>query len=83
MNKVGRPKEKVYPKLALPAYFKGALFSHLRRHKKVEVVGFGTFELVKIPSRKMYHNFSGKKRILKGYNKLKFSQSPVLKKQIS
>lgn len=79
----GRPKENVYPKLALPPYFKGALFSHLKRSKKVEVIGFGTFELVKIPPRKMYHNFSNKERTLKGYTKLKFTQSHTLKQKIS
>ena len=81
--KKGRPKENVYPKLALPPFFKGALFSHLKRHKKVEVVGLGTFEIVKIKPRKMYHNFSGEERTLKGYKKLKFTQSTALKKQIS
>lgn len=79
----GRPKENIYPQLSLPTYFKGALFSHLKRSKKVEVVGLGTFELVKIPARKMFHNFSGKERTLKGYTKLKFTQSHSLKQKIS
>lgn len=83
MKTKGRPKEKVYPKLTLPPYFKGSLFSHLTQHDKVEVVGLGTFEVVKIPPRKMYHNFSGKVRILKGYKKLKFVQSHDLKQKIS
>ena len=83
MTKSGRPKEKIYPKLTLPPYFKGALFSHLRQHDKVEVIGLGTFELVKIKPRKMFHNFSGKERVLKGYNKLKFVQSQQLKAKIT
>lgn len=81
--KMGRPKEKVYPKLTLPTYFKGALFSQLKRSEKVEIVGLGVFTIVKIPDRKMFHNFSGKRRMLKGYNKLKFTQSHSLKEKIS
>ena len=68
--------------MKLPTYFKGTLFSHLSQHDKVEVVGLGTFEIVEIPPRKMYHNFTGKVRILKGYRKLKFVQSNDLKKKL-
>lgn len=83
MKKSGRPKEKIYPVLSLPPYFKGSLFSHLKIHDKVEVAGLGTFSLVKIAPRKMYHNFSDKERVLKGYVKLKFTQSPLLKKKLT
>lgn len=82
MNKRG-PKPKKYPKLKLPTYFKGTLFAQLKTSDRVEVVGFGTFQIVKIPSRKMFHNFSGKERIIKGYTKLKFTQSPLLKYALS
>lgn len=83
MKKSGRPKEKIYPVLTLPPYFKGSLFSHLKIHDKVEITGLGTFELVKIKPRKMYHNFSDKERVLKGYTKLKFTQSAQLKAKLS
>ena len=57
--------------------------------EKVEVAGLGTFQIVRIPPRKLLHKFSwgreADKRIVQaeGYYKLKFTQSPDLKKKLT
>lgn len=82
VKKSGRPRVKVYPQIKLPRHFKGTLFSQLAQHERVEIIGLGTFEVVKIKGREMYHNFSGKNRHFPAYNRLKFTQSKNLKAEL-
>lgn len=77
-KKKGRPKLKVYPKLYRPTAEE--LFAALAESKVVEIDHIGIFEIVKIPRKIIFHNFSKRKRVIHGYNKLKFTQSPELKK---
>lgn len=50
---------------------------------KVHVLGLGTFEVVEIKSRRLYHNFSGKVKRIKAYKRLKFSQEADIKKKLT
>lgn len=78
----GRPK--TIPTLKFPRAFEIKLWELLvNAGGKVEVAGHGTFELVKIPQKKTYHNFSKRTRIVKGYRKLKFTQSGKLKESLT
>lgn len=52
-------------------------------HGIVEVAGVGSFAVVKIPQKKIFHNFSKRTRIIKAYAKLKFTQAPSLKAQLT
>jgi|JI8StandDraft_1071087.scaffolds.fasta_scaffold00207_8 nucleoid DNA-binding protein len=75
-NKVGRPR-KIYPKVQMSTELKQALYS--LRDGKLEVEGLGVFEIVRIPSKVIFHNFSKRMRKIAGYNKMKFTQSKELK----
>ena len=79
---MARPKKNIIPVMTLPPKFKGELFAQLETGK-VEIAGLGTFEIVKIPQKRLYHNFSGKNRVIKGYRKLKFVQSHELKASLT
>ena len=76
---MARPKTKILTEISLPPHFKGTLFSYLYKGQKVNVRGLGIFELVDIPDRQMFHNFSKETRTIKGYKRLKFTQSHQLK----
>lgn len=63
--------------------FVKSVLKSAKKGEKVKVDGFGTFEVVTIPARKIFHNFSGKTKRLASYKRLKFSQSKKLKKDLS
>lgn len=63
--------------------FKRQLFTHIDKGVSVFVPGFGIFSVKAMPRKKIYHNFSKRTRVLAGYNKLKFTQSPELKKRLT
>lgn len=64
--------------LSLPPAFRRKLFDMLE-NGKVYITDFGTFEIVDIPSKVFYHNFSKRLRKIKAFRKLKFIQNHILK----
>lgn len=79
-TKKGRPR--LQPDMAYPSAFAEELFKRLEAGKVI-VEGFGTFEVVRIPQKKLLHNFSGRTRIVRAYSKLKFTQSAELKEALT
>jgi len=79
---MARPKSKIVRKVSLPPNWIGAFFHHLYEAGSVDVPGFGTFSVIDIPRRITFHNFSGRNRVIPAYKRLKFTQSPALKKQL-
>lgn len=80
---MARPKTKIIKTVKAPRHFKGALLARLYESRVVEVPGIGTFQLVEIKPSKHFHNFSGKVRTFPGYTRLKFTQSPDLKAELT
>lgn len=78
---MARPKIYNYPKIKCPKTYE--LFALLSEHRKVEIEALGLFEIVRIPKKTIFHNFSKRKRVIEAYNKLKFTQSPELKKLLA
>lgn len=78
----GRPKKTVPTVHKLPPAFQQSLLAALA-HGPVELAGFGTFSVVKIPRKILFHNFSQRRRVIDGYLKLKFTQSPEMKATLS
>lgn len=54
----------------------------LYEDKKVRLLGIGTFELRKIKSRKLFHNFSNKVITIPKYKKIHFTPSLTIKNKI-
>lgn len=80
---MARPKKHIVPVLKLPPKFKTELFCLLGAGQKVEIDGLGVFEIKRIPQKTLFHNFSGRRRVIKAYKKLKFTQSAELKKTLT
>ena len=79
-TKLGRPKKNILTSIKLPKSFRLKLFHYLvDLNEKVEVEGLGIFEIVDIPEKKTFHNFSQTFKVVKGYKKLKFTQSGDMK----
>ena len=79
---MARPRKHIIPEIEIPSVIHRSLFMYLKEGP-VNVKGLGRFEVVQIPQKKLFHNFSGRTRIMKAYGKLKFTQSPELKEQLS
>ena len=54
----------------------------LKKKGKVVVGGLGTFEIVKIKPRTLYHNTAKRELTTKAYNKVKYTPTKVLKSLI-
>ena len=79
---MGRPIKNIVRTLDVPD-LKKMLLNAVMNGDKVEVIGLGTFEIVHIPQKKVFHNFSKRTRVIKAYNKLKFTQSSLLKEHLT
>lgn len=80
---MSRPRTNIISTYTLPSGWIGGFFRVLYARGAVEIPGLGTFTIVEIKERKTYHNFSGSEIVLPAYRKLKFTQSPALKKRLS
>ncbi len=80
---MARPRTKIIKKYHLPTGWTGGFFRALYDAGVIEVPGLGTFMVVDIKERETFHNFSGKTVVLPAYRRLKFTQSPTLKKRLS
>lgn len=74
---MARPRKPIQT-LPFDPKFKRKLMSMLEKGK-VEIPAFGVFEVVRIPQKTLYHNFSQRTRTIQSYKKLKFKQSKLLK----
>lgn len=80
---MSRPRTKITKKYHLPTGLLGGFFKTLYEAGELEVVGLGTFTVVSIKARRTFHNFSKTEIVLPAYKRLKFTQSPSLKKRLS
>lgn len=48
------------------------IYSLLKKHKRVRVLGLGTFEVRKVKEKKSYHNFSNKVIKIPAHNRIHF-----------
>lgn len=79
---MARPKTNILPSIPASSRMTEVIRA-AEVHGEIEVKGVGVFEIVEIPQKKLYHNFSKRTRIVKAYKKLKFTQSPTLKKTLT
>lgn len=80
-------KQSGLPSFRVRAYLKGVreiIGETLRDGEKIELTGFGSFKLLKLPSRKVQTNFNGKKQTitLAATTSPDFSIAPSLQEQI-
>lgn len=79
--KVGRKTKGT--DMALPDSDVTAITRFIRKNGKVNIGGLGTFEVIKIKPRTLYHNTAKKTITTKGHNKLKYTPALTLKSFIN
>lgn len=75
-----KPQRCVY---TLPEEHRDALARAVVRHGKVKVVGFGIFEVKRIPARRGRHPQTGEVTEIKAYYKVKFRPTKSLKEAVA
>lgn len=59
------------------------LLLEMVQNGKVYVEGLGTFQVIRVPKKTMYHNLSKRERVIPAYNRLKFTQNSKVKDYLS
>lgn len=81
--KVGRKEKGVDVDMRLTDSDTNTVINHIRNKGKIIIGGLGTFEVIRIKPKTMYHNTAKKTITTKGHNKLKYTPTSILKTLIN